>query len=128
MIRPLVIGVILVIVASCDRSGSVESDCPFIIDTVAIVDTATIEKTNYYLVLRISGWHEKTEIVELYDRRPEFDRCARSLIAPIVSDSLELDRAVAHLYFDRQARSLEINYNHGAAAAKSRSNLAIEFK
>lgn len=115
-------------VASCSNSSSDSDDCPMAVDTVEIIDEKTVDGTTYYLVLRVSGWHDKSEIMEIYNTRPTFDRCARSDVEQIDGDSLELDKTVAHLYFDPKTHSLNIEYKDGKPEKDHNRNLKIEIQ
>jgi hypothetical protein len=98
------------------------------VDAVEIIDEKTVGGTTYYLVLRVSGWHDKSEIIEIYNTKPTFDRCARSDVEQIGGDSLELDKTVAHLYFNVKTNSLYIEYKDGKPDKDHNRNLKIEIK
>lgn len=115
-------------ISSCSKTSSNNSDCPIAVDTVNIIDEKIVENTKYYLVLRISGWHDKSEIVELYNEKPSFDRCSKSDVEPVYGDSLELDRIVTHLYLDVEEKSLNIEYKDGESNKDHNKNLKIEVK
>jgi hypothetical protein len=76
----LLIGVVALIVAACSDDASKVEGCPFTVDSVSIVDSKEVGGITYYLVHRIFGWSDKTEILELYDSKPEFDHCSNSNI------------------------------------------------
>ncbi|BBA37000.1 hypothetical protein sS8_5077 [Methylocaldum marinum] len=65
-----------------------------------------MEEKTYYLVYRISGWHEKIESFELYGTEPSFDNCGESTVAPLFGESIDdkdsnnNDQYVAHIYFE----------------------------
>ncbi len=90
--------------ASCSDSNSV-SRCSLTSDSVSITSSLSVEEKTYYLVYRISGWHEKIESFELYGTEPSFDNCGESTIAPLFGESIDdkdsnnNDQYVAHIYF-----------------------------
>jgi len=96
------------------------------VDTVNIIDEKVVGNNKYYLVLRISGWHDKSEIVELYNEKPSFDLCSISDVEPVYGDSLELDKTVTHLYLDVETKSLNIEYKDGEPTKAYNNNLKIE--
>ena len=44
----------------------------------------------YYLVHKISGWSDKTETLELFDSKPDFDNCSKSDIEALYAVTIEL--------------------------------------
>jgi len=109
-------------------SCSNDSHCQSAVDTVKIIDQKVIGNTEYYLVLRIAGWHDKTEIIELYDAKPSFDKCANSNIAPVYGDSLEMDKTVSHVFFGVKNNTLDIEYKDGEPGKAHSSGLRIEIQ
>jgi hypothetical protein len=97
-------------------------------DRVKVIDQATSQGKTYYLVLRVSGWHDKTEVVEVYDVLPSFDRCGKNKKAPIAGDSLETAQTVSRLYLDTRKGSLEIEYKDGEPEAHYNEGLKLEFR
>lgn len=107
-------------------SCSNDRNCQSAVDTVKIIDQKVIGNTEYYLVLRIAGWHDKTEIIELYDAKPSFDKCATSDIEPVYGDSLEMDKTVSHVFVDAGNNTLKIEYKDGEPSRAHNSELRIE--
>ncbi len=58
---------------SCFDSNQ-QQDC-LTSDTVAIIDSLSINEQEYFLVYRISGWHDKVESFEVYNTKPVFNAC-----------------------------------------------------
>ncbi len=122
-----------VILTGISCSDSDES-CAFIVDTVSIIDQRKIGGVTYYLVLRISGWHDKIEVIELYDEHPSFDFCAKSTTKPVYSDSLDTEdfqgarQMVSHIYFDVKNKRVTIEYISGEPEKTYHEHLKIELK
>ena len=74
--------------ASCSDSDPANR-CPITSDSVTITDRLSVDDQTYYLVHRISGWHEKIESFELYGAEPTFDHCGESTIAPLFGASID---------------------------------------
>lgn len=92
-------------------SDSTTHEC-FIRDQVTLLDEQHINGESYFLVLRIGGWHEKIEHLELYDKAPEFSDCNLSKFDPIDAQSLELNNQyVADVYLKN--KKLHIIYQTG---------------
>ncbi len=127
-IRIVLISITVLVFTSCSNSSNDSNACPMTVDTINILDKKIVGNTEYYLVLRVSGWHDKSEIVELYNMKPSFDHCSISNLEPIYGDSLELDKTVTHLYFDIETKSLNIEYKDGEPSKAHNKNLKIEFK
>lgn len=101
--------------ASCAQDDSELQKCPITIDSVSVLLTQTHNGRDYYLVKRISGWHEKTEIIQLYDRKPELDRCNENTIKPIFEDSIETDKSLIALKADLTTEKFELIYDNRQA-------------
>ena len=112
--------------SACSDKASEAEECPITIDRVSILDHLQYEGRTYYLVYRISGWHDKTEILELHDGKPEFDRCSRSIFKPIYGDLLETDQTITHVYLNVKAGELDIQYKDAAPGRDSVSQLKLE--
>lgn len=117
-------------VLGCSDSSSQSSTCEKVeiaSDTVKIIDQATNQGKTYYLVLRISGLNDKTEIIEVYDAPPSFDRCGKSKETPIAGDSLEATQTVSRLFLNTKERSLQIEYKEGRLEPRHNERLKLEF-
>ena len=118
----------LVWLLSCSNENIEDESCPITIDSVSIVDSMEVEGINYYLVYRISGWSDKTEILELYDAEPIFDHCANSDTKPIFGDSLSLSHKVRHVYLNTKERTLDIKYMDAQTDNPVPPNFELELK
>ena len=117
--------------ASCSDSSTQSSACGAVeigSDTARIIDQAKNQGKTYYLVLRVSGLNDKTEIVEVYDVLPSFDRCGKNKEAPIAGDSLETTQTVTRLSLNTKERSLDIEYKDGKPGPHDNESLKLEFK
>ncbi|MGO3452785.1 MAG: hypothetical protein ACTIM4_16150 [Marinomonas sp.] len=102
--------------------------CSITVDSVKIIDSYQVEGNNYYLVYRVSGWNDKTEILELYDKKPVFDHCSKSNIEAVFGDSLELSKKITHVYLNPDQNTLEVEYADGLVDGKSNNTLKLELK
>ena len=101
--RYSIILLLCLIQASCfdskEQKGCLTSD------SVAIIDILPVNRQKYYLVYRVSGWHDKIESFELYNTQPIFNICGKSTIQPLFGESIDEkdinnnDQHVAHIYF-----------------------------
>ena len=86
-------------------------DC-FISDQVTLLDERKIKGDQYFLVLRITGWHDKVEFLELYDKKPEFDDCNQSKTEPIDAHDLALENQFVSKVRVKD-KKLQITYKPG---------------
>jgi len=128
IIKYLYLLFLFVSVLSCsEQSGEVEP-CPITVDSVAMIDSMQVNGKTYYLIHRISGWSDKTEILELYDSKPEFDHCSKANINPLYGDSLELTQAVSHVYLNIKDQVLDIEYKEPGDDKIDNSHLKMQLK
>lgn len=120
--------IITLVSAFCVSCGKQEIECPIILDQVSIIDQQDFNGTTYYLVERISGWHEKTIIIELFDQKPEFDRCNESIMKPIVDELVSTDLEVKSFSIDLEKRQYEIDYGGQSESIMQTSKFKIKFK
>jgi len=113
---------------ACTESSSKPETCDAPIDTVSIIDEITIDTSVYYLVLRIVGWHDKTEIIELYNQKPKFNQCAKSHVEAIFGDSLDSDSTVSHVYLNPQKNTLNVKYVSGKSDKSHNNSLKLELE
>ncbi|WP_426369456.1 hypothetical protein [Pseudocolwellia sp. HL-MZ7] len=112
---------------SCSELDKGDS-CSITVDSVSIIDSIVIKNKTYYLVYRVSGWSDKTEILELYDSKPIFDNCSNSKTAMVFGDSLESSKIVTHVYLNPSQNTLEITYIDGIPDGKSNSILKLQIR
>lgn len=98
--------------ASCAQDDPELQECPITIDSVTVLLVQTHNGRDYYLVKRISGWHEKTEIIQLFNQKPELDRCNEDTIKPIFEDSIETDKNLIALKADLTAEEFQLIYDN----------------
>lgn len=119
----------LLATVSCnDPDDRLAGDCKLATDTVSAVDKVVVEGVTYHLVLKVAGWHDKTEIIEIYDTEPSFNECAQSNITPIFSDSLELDQTVSRVLLDVETKTAEIQYTSRVPEKNHNLHLKLEIK
>jgi hypothetical protein len=112
---------------SCSKTNE-EEVCSFTVDSVSIIDSVNIKDNTYYLVYRVAGWSDKTEILELYDKKPVFDNCSKSNIEAIFGDSLELSKTISHVYLNIDENSFEVNYEEGISSENHNRSLKLEVR
>ena len=100
---------LLASVASCSKD--VENECPITIDTTETLLSTTHHGKKYYLVKRISGWQDKTEIIQLFDQAPKLGKCNEDLVPPIFEDSLEHDKALARITANLKTDTFQLFYD-----------------
>ena len=78
-------------------SCSSDKDC-FVADNVTQVKIINIKGDDYFLYLRISGFHEKEVFYELYQQEPTFDLCGKSNVQTLSEAHIDsTEGAVASL-------------------------------
>ena len=88
-----------------------ENDC-FIADQAEQIRVIQIEHKDYYVYLKISGWHDKVTFYELYDREPSFDQCGFSETHPISVMDLDPDQDnVSGLIINSSNKEMTIIYS-----------------
>lgn len=121
----ILLGLLLV---GCSDSGVSSNNCEPIIDSVKIVDIKTVGNKTYYLVHRISGWHDKTEILQLFTTKPVFDRCNRNTTEPVFDDSIDSTMAISHIYLDVNMNNLEVLYKKDMKSDAENQKFKLEIK
>ena len=104
------------------------TSCPITVDSAKIIDSYLVKDKTYYLVYRVSGWNDKTEILELYDEKPVFDHCSKSNIEAVFGDSLELSKKITHVYLNSDLNILEIEYMDEIVDGNSNLALKLELR
>jgi hypothetical protein len=110
-----------VLVSGC--SDSTTPGC-FVSDEVTLLDERRINSERYYLVLRVTGWQDKVEFLELYDKQPEFGDCNRSKFAPIDAQDLALNNQYVSEVVLKN-RKLQIIYKSGKDKTHPAKNLKL---
>lgn len=119
---------VLFIFISCTQQNSDKQVCAITVDSVSIIDSLVSDGTNYFLVYRVSGWNDKTEILELYDSRPIFDHCAISNVEPVDGDSLEMSKLISNVFLNTKDNTIDIVYKEGEPDKMHNSTLKLEIK
>ncbi len=124
-LRAISIFIFLCVIASC---GDQTTECPLTIEQTSIIDQKEFKGVTYYLVERISGWHEKTIIIQLFDKKPEFDKCNENVSTPIIDDSVSMDLEVKSFLINLESKQYEIEYGGDYESAKQTSKFKLNFK
>lgn len=100
-----------------------EDNC-LTIDQVTQLKKIKIDNKEHYLFLRISGWHDKIELFNLYDQKPVFDKCMNANIPPISDISVYPENGTASkLLIENKILSLEYTKEK---TSNSLENIAVE--
>ena len=116
---------LLCLIASCNNQTT---ECPLTLDQTSIIEQKVHNGTTYYLVERISGWHEKTFIIQLFDKKPEFDKCNENIIAPIIDDSVSTDLEIKSFLIDLESKQYEIEYGGNSKSQIQTLKFKLNFK
>lgn len=125
VLRVLCSVLLLCFLTSCDSKSK---ECPLTIDQTSIIDQKEHNGTTYYLVERISGWHEKTIIIQLFDKKPEFDKCNENIITPVIDDSVSTDLEVKSFLIDLESKQYEIEYGGDSETEMQTLKFKLNFK
>jgi len=105
---------------------SSEPEC-FFGDSVKLVKAINIGSSDYFIYLRISGFHEKETFYELYENKPTFGECRQSNILSISDVHVNLSQGVASkLVVDN--RKLSVVYIEGSVQKINLKDIPIEVK
>lgn len=113
--------------ACTERAPQGEGSCPITLDSIYTLDTREHGDITYYLVLRVAGWHDKAEILQLFDQRPSFDQCNRNTVGPVFDDSLDPNLAVEALLVDPMKDEYSIRYLDSKPDTFRAKDIRIEF-
>lgn len=122
------LGLMAVWVGCGDSKSTAFSECSMSVDSVSTIDTKSVGAVNYYLVLRISGMHDKTEILELFDQQPQYNNCNENIIPPIVADSIASDMEIKSFMIDLKDKHFVVDYTDKSPQPNQAEKLKIEFK
>jgi hypothetical protein len=129
--NPITILISLLLITACvgcgDSKSTAFSECSMSVDSVTTIDTKSVGSVNYYLVLRISGFHDKTEIIELFDQQPQYNNCNENIIPPIVSDSIASDMEISSFMIDLKEKHFVIDYSDKPPQPNQAKTLNIKF-
>ena len=122
------LAIMTVCVGCGDGKSTAFSECSMSVDSVTTIDTKSVGAVNYYLVLRISGMHDKTEILELFDQQPQYNNCNENIIPPIVADSIASDMVINSFMIDLKEKYFDIDYSDKSPQPNQAKELKIQFK
>jgi predicted metal-binding protein len=126
MIARCLVAAFVFSLVACDMQTDAAS-CPPTLDSVSEMDRKVHEGTEYILVRRIVGWHDKSEVLELFDTEPKLDECQRNLIQPLIADSLDTTLSVKSMRVDLENKQFLIEYVDGSGKETAESVLTITF-
>ena len=112
-VRHLFFKMVFVFIAATLLSACSDTtpDC-FISDQATLLDERKIKGDQYFLVLKITGWHDKVQSLELYNIKPEFDVCGISKTEYIDEHSLQLENQFVSKVRVKD-KKLQITYKPG---------------
>jgi len=111
MKRVILLCLISVSLLSC----SSDNDC-FIVDQVEQLRVIQIEKKDYFVYLKITGWHDKIVFYELYDQEPVFNQCGISETLPVSTMNVNPDldpekEKVSGLIINSRSKEMTVIYS-----------------
>lgn len=118
------VGVLITAVIGC--SDATQVDCSGTVDSLEVVDEREYNGTHYYLVKKIAGWHDKVVVLQLFDKKPEFDQCNESVFPPVIEDSLDPELSVDSFRIDLTEKVFLIEYAEEGAVPE-KVNFDIRF-
>lgn len=59
---------------------------------------------------RISGWHDKTIIIQLFDQPPQLGACNEDLVLPVFEDSIEIDKPLLKIIANMKSNQYQLIY------------------
>ncbi len=95
---------------SCSDDADSNAPCPLTVDTVKVLQTKELNGTKYFLVKRITGWHDKVIVVQLFDKQPELGPCNEDIVMPVFEDSIETDESSVTLRADIKNKEYKFVY------------------
>ncbi len=119
------------VLIGCSKADKSVDVCKGLIDTVAVIDQKNINSNTYFLVLRLAGLQDKTEIFEIYDRKPTFDVCGDGKIQPLVGNTVDSknfdnnDQFVESVNFNVSQNIMEIKYSIGRKNKSNNKNVKL---
>lgn len=95
-------------------------------DKLTEIRILKINNTDYYLYLKISGWHDKVVFYELYDKKPVLDACNKANILPIADIVVSPENGTASKLIIKD-KQLFLNYTK-EKTKELLENIFIELK
>lgn len=118
--------IFLVLVVTNLVACSTETDC-FIADSVKLVKAIKIDSSDYFIYLRVSGFHEKETFYELYESKPTFGECKQSNILSVSDVHVDFSQGnVSKLVVDD--RKLGVVYANDSVQYIDLKDVPIEVK
>ena len=100
--------IVLFILVSLNLFSCSEEDC-FVADFIKLVDSVKIKDSDYYIYLKVSGFHDKVAFYQLYKGKPEFNSCGEPSHWAISNDDIDTSRGiVSKVVIDNELKLLTI--------------------
>jgi hypothetical protein len=106
-IRFFILIITFVITAACSEPSS--NQC-ITVDTLKELYSSD----RYSVYQRISGFQDKSRIIEVYQGQPRFDRCAMPITPPVFEDSIETEGNIQSITYLINDRSIQVEYSDKA--------------
>jgi len=105
MVKYLITLSLIISLAAC---GNEESDsCPVTIDVV----TELFSNNGFFVYKRISGFNDKTRIIEIYNKKPSFDKCSMPSYPPVYEDSIETEGYIKSITYLKSENDINVEYS-----------------
>lgn len=105
-----IILLLVLVITACSKKDEITKECPPTLDVVEQLLVQQHDGQELYLVRRISGWQDKTVIIQLFDKKPVLDSCNEDLVPPLFEDSIDTGRPLLKLNADISAHTFELIY------------------
>jgi hypothetical protein len=107
VIRFFILIITVVITAACSDPSS--NQC------ITVDALKELYKSDRYSVYqRISGFQDKSCIIEVYQGQPRFDRCSVPSTAPVFEDSIDTEGHIQSITYLIKDRSIQVEYSDKA--------------
>jgi hypothetical protein len=83
------------------------NSCPVTIDVV----TELSSENGFFVYKRVSGFSDKTRIIEIYNKKPTFDKCHMPDSPPVFEDSIEIEGYIKSISYLRDENQINVEYS-----------------
>jgi hypothetical protein len=105
MVKYLITLSTMIFLTACGNEES--NTCPATIDVV----TELASEDGFFVYKRISGFSDKTRIIEIYNKKPTFDKCHMPESPPVFEDSIEIEGYIKSISFLRSENKINVEYS-----------------
>lgn len=106
--------VFLCLSSGCSKKDAAVVECPAILEQVEQLLTQNHQGKDFFLVKRISGWHDKTIIIQLFDQPPQLGACNEDLVLPVFEDSIEIDKPLLKIIANMKSNQYQLIYGESS--------------